>query len=289
MPKPKPPERALPWLATLLLAFSCVALAAPQAKLLPFWKQSDEFNKTRIDHSAWGEFLRKYASEHESGINRVDYASVASHDRAALDAYIDGLEAIAIRSYNRNEQFAYWVNLYNAATVRLVLEQYPIRSITKISFSLFGFGPWDEPLLKVEKQLLSLNDIEHGILRPIWRDKRIHYVVNCASLGCPNLMLKPFNSRDIEAQLSHAEHEFVHHPRGFALEGGSLRLSKIYEWYASDFGANELAVAKSLIAIKTSEIPEDDEEALAVYQDWLESPKQKRRISYNYDWSLNRP
>ena len=263
--------------------------ATPKARLIPFWNKSDELNKTSIDHSGWGKFLRQYARAHTDGINRVDYARVTAADKEQLDSYIKSLKSIAIRSYNRNEQFAYWVNLYNAATVQLVLANFPIKSITKISFGLFSFGPWDEPLLKIEQQHLSLNDIEHGILRPIWRDRRIHYVVNCASMGCPNLLLKPFSAMGIEAQLAQAEGAYIDHPRGLRIEGNTLHLSKIFSWYASDFAASESELAASLIKIKTRKFAADDEKALEPYKSWQDLSANRRSIRYSYDWALNKP
>lgn len=100
-----------------------------------------------------------------------------------LKRYIQQMASLDPRDYKKQEQFAYWVNLYNALTVQLVLDNYPTSSIKKLGKGFFSFGPWDDDIIRVAGKKLTLNDIEHRILRPIWRDKRIHYVVNCASLG----------------------------------------------------------------------------------------------------------
>ena len=282
---------AVLWALGVLFA-SAQALAAPKAVLLPFWDASNPSSTSRIDHQPWAAFLQTYARAHPSGINRVAYAQVSAEDTKALDRYLEALQALPIRTYSRDEQFAYWVNLYNALTVRLILEHYPVESITDISFGFLTFGPWEEELVEVEGQPLSLNAIEHGILRPLWRDERIHYVVNCASLGCPNLGLTPFRAQAIDAQLDAAANDFILHPRGVSLTGNTLRLSKIYQWYASDFGVNEDAVAENIVAHIVARLaadPQDNPQALAGYQQWLRLPKNQRQIAYDYDWSLNHP
>lgn len=125
------------------------------------------------------------------------YAEVTKEDKTLLNDYLDQLSKLDPREFNRQEQYAYWVNLYNALTVKLILDNYPVASITKLG-GLFSFGPWDEKVFTVAGQTLTLNDIEHRILRPIWKDPRTHYAVNCASLGCPNLQSQAFTAQNTE-------------------------------------------------------------------------------------------
>src|SRR5262249_41077384 len=150
-------------------------------------RANDPASTAHIDHCAWSAFLQKYLVVGE--INRLRYASVTAEDRQHLGSYVDGLGSLPISRYDRREQLAYWINLYNALTVRLVLDHYPVHSIRDIDISpgFLASGPWDKDLIAVEGERLSLNDIEHRILRPIWNDARLHYVLNCAALGCPNL------------------------------------------------------------------------------------------------------
>ena len=162
------------------------AIAAPKAELWPRWEAHDAAAARTIDHKPWGRFLAVYLSMGNDGINRLDYGNVSKAHRQMLKQYIGQLSALPISQYSRAEQRAYWINIYNSLTVDLVLSHYPVKSITDIDISpgFFSFGPWDKKLVRVERQMLSLNDIEHRILRPIWRDPRLHYVLNCASLGC---------------------------------------------------------------------------------------------------------
>jgi len=220
-----------------ILLMSSLVSAAPKSVLIPAWQTSNQSNTDNIDHSSWQAILDDYVSEHVSGINRVDYAKLkASPD--ALDNYLKSLLAIDPRTYNLNEQFAYWVNLYNAATVQLVRDNYPIESITKIKSGFLSFGPWDKKWITVAGETLSLNDIEHGILRPIWQDNRIHYAVNCASLGCPNLSKTAFTAANTEALLEQAASDYINHPRGVSIKQGKLHISSIFDWYLVDFSNN---------------------------------------------------
>ncbi len=148
----------------------------------------------------------------------------------------------------RPEQLAYWINLYNALTVQVVLDHYPVASIHDIAISpgLLAIGPWDKPLIEIEGAAVSLNDIEHRILRPIWRDPRIHYAVNCASIGCPDLQARAFTAETAEALLEAAARAYVNHPRGARVEAGELTVSSIYAWYREDFGGTEAGVIAHL-------------------------------------------
>ena len=201
-----------------------------------------------IDHSAWNRFLHSYVQIGTDGIARIPYARVAASDRGALSADLARLSHLPISRYSRREQFAFWVDLYNALTVQVVLDHYPVSSIRDLSISpgLFSFGPWGKKLIAVEGEALSLDDIEHRILRPIWRDPRIHYAVNCAALGCPNLQPEAFTAANTEGLLDKAARDYVNHPRGAAVAEGELTVSSIYVWYEADFGGTERAVIEHL-------------------------------------------
>jgi len=215
-------------------------------------------------------------SQAEDGINRFDYAAVTPADRAKLQSYLDALAARDPRTLNRPEQFAYWVNLYNALTVAVVVDYYPVKSIRKIEGGLLGLGPWNKEFITIQGQALTLNDIEHRILRPIWQDPRIHYAVNCASLGCPNLATSAYSPDKLEAQLDAAARDFINHPRGVDRSGKRLRVSSIYDWYEIDFGSDQ----KELLG----HLAQYAEEDLAAYLGSYSG-----RIRYDYDWKLNQP
>ncbi|MEP5246911.1 MAG: DUF547 domain-containing protein, partial [Alphaproteobacteria bacterium] len=193
-------------------------------------------------------FLEHHVRPGSDGINRVAYDEVTAADRKALDGYIGALAAMPVGSLSRAAQQAFWVNLYNALTVRVVLEHYPVASIRDIDISpgFFADGPWGKKLVTVESEELSLDDIEHRILRPIWRDPRIHYAVNCASLGCPNLHTRAMTAENAEAFLEDAARAFINHPRGARIEDGDLRVSSIYAWFEADFGGDDAGVIAHL-------------------------------------------
>ncbi len=249
---------------------------APKASLEPRWETHDAAAVATIDHSAWGEFLNVYVSRGADAIARVDYSRVTKSSQEQLATYISELSATPISRFNRPEQRAYWVNLYNALTVNLVLSRFPIDSILDIDISpgLLEFGPWDKAIAEVEGQPLSLNDIEHRILRPIWQDARIHYALNCAALGCPNLQRKPFTAAKAERMLESAAREFINSKRGVRIEDNRLVVSKIYNWFSSDFGGNHAAVISHLTAYASPALAEALIEIRGI-------------DGFEYDWRLN--
>ncbi len=262
---------------TLLLAgLLTSAQAAPKAKLWERWSAHDADSTLSIDHAAWNTWLGRFVVAGADGINLVDYAAVTDADRAALRAYIDGLTALDIGSYNRDEQRAYWINLYNALTVDIVLEHYPLDSIRDISSGLFSSGPWKLELIRVEGIELTLDDIEHRILRPIWRDPRVHYAVNCASLGCPNLQPGAFTAANTEALLERGAREFVNHERGARVINGKLEVSSIYDWFDDDFGGNDRGVIDHLRRYADADLATALESVERISDD-------------SYDWRLNAP
>jgi hypothetical protein len=264
-------------LVVFLVSCAVVAVAAPQAELWPRWQAHDPSSTESIDHSDWGSILDEYLiANHPSGINRVDYAAVSAMDKETLDEYVAMLEAVEVSSLDRDEQLAYWLNLYNAATVQLVLDNYPVESIRDIKSGAFGSGPWDIKLLTVEAEEVSLNDIEHRIIRPIWQDNRIHYVVNCASIGCPNLYPEPITAENWNRVFDESAYDYIQHPRGVRFEGNRLVLSSIYDWYVADFDGDVDGVIDHVTEYTDSEI----RERLQGFDG---------RVRYEYDWSLNEP
>lgn len=191
-----------------------------------------------FDHSAFDELLQRYVVVSDDGVNRVKYDDFKRKSHGALRAYLKALEAVSVHQMTHAEQFAFWINLYNAKTLDVVLDAYPVASIKDINLGggLFAKGPWKKKLVRVEGQKLSLDNIEHDILRPIWRDARIHYAVNCASVGCPNLHRRAYVAGKLERQLTKAAQDFINHPRGVDIQTGGITASKIYDWYAADFG-----------------------------------------------------
>ena len=230
--------------------------AAPEANLWPDWQVHDPQSTVEIDHGNWQEVLDRYVIVHEPGVTSFDYEAASRDGGSALVAgYVDAMTGVAVDALGRDQQFAYWVNLYNALTVKVVLDHYPVDSIRDIDISpgifasLFSSGPWGKKLITVEGRTLSLDDIEHRILRPIWKDPRIHYVVNCASIGCPALAPEAYQADKLDAQLDQAARDFINHPRAVHIkQDGSLVLSSLYDWYRDDFGKSDAAFIAHLKA-----------------------------------------
>lgn len=261
----------------LFTLLSSQAIAAPESKPLVFWAGSNENNKTSVDHTSWQNLLDTYLdSKHPSGINRFNYAAVNTKDKKALSNYIKQLQLLDPRELNRAEQKAFWINLYNAVTVELIVKNYPVKSITKLGKSIFAFGPWDDILINIQDQEMTLNNIEHGILRPFFNDNRIHYAVNCASISCPNLSAKAYTSENTEQLLEQGAKQYVNHSRGVSFEKGELEVSSIYHWYKVDFGGDNKSLIEHLIHYAETDLAKQ----LSNYQGDVE---------HDYDWNLNKP
>lgn len=256
----------LAWLVAALAAVFALSLAPARAA---------------PDQAGYDRLLQQYVVAGADGVNRVQYAAWKANapDRAALDAYIASLEATSISKLSRDAQFAAWVNLYNALTLKVVIDHYPVRTIRDIkSTGVFGpkalLGPWATKRVTVEGVHYSLDDIEHGVLRAKFRDARVHYALNCASYGCPNLQRRAWRAESLPADLDAAARDYVNHSRGVALEANGLRISSIYRWFQADFGGSQAAVLAHLSQFAQG--PTAD--ALA---------KQPKILGDSYDWSLN--
>ena len=266
-----------PFLAmVVLLALAGRVSGAPEAELWERWTANDPSATASIEHRVWDGFLNKYVQTSPGDINRVAYGAVSEPDQRLLNAYLAALGEVPISSYNRNEQLAYWINFYNALTVKVVLDHYPVESIMDISISpgLFAVGPWGKKLVEVEGEMLSLDDIEHRILRPIWRDPRIHYAVNCASYGCPDLAADAFTGDSVERMLDVAANNYINSDRGVLIDDGNLYVSDIYQWFKDDFGGTDAGVIAHLRGFAEPSL----EARLA---------GQHRISDGYYDWALN--
>ena len=262
-------------LATVILATAC---APPQPERISEWDASDESNVEPIDHDSWQDILDGYLDPDAQGVNVLDYAALAasSDDTAKLAGYVQYLEGIDPREYRRAEQMAYWINFYNARTVKMVLDSYPVDTIKEIHQGDAPMtGPWKDVCAKVAGRDLTLDQIEHDILRPIWRDKRIHYAVNCAAYSCPQLMDTAFTAANTESLLEAGARAYVNSARGVdVVDDEFIVLSSIYKWYPEDFGSTEESVINHLTQYA------DDE--LAAFLEGFEGT-----IDYDYDWKLN--
>ncbi len=273
-------------LAALLLAVALLGTAPARGQPVSTegldayslsWLGGDEQSARQIDHSAWQALLDRYLrTDNADGVYRFDYAAVSDADYARLNDYLARLQSVDPLQHARAEQMAFWINLYNAQTVEIILREKPRRSIRSTGSGWLPNGPWEEQITSVNGRPLSLDDIEHRILRPLWRDPRIHFAVNCASIGCPNLQPAAFSAATLEQQLDTAQREFLAHPRAITIKGKTLQLSKIFKWYREDFASDEAGLLQWLAA----RAPADIAERLSQW----EGP-----VRYRYDWGLNRP
>ena len=262
-----------------VVALSQSAIAAPELTKIEFWDARDEQSTEVVDHSAWQALLNVYLDDqHASGINRFDYKSVSKEDIKKLDGYLDYLQSVKPRQLNTKEQFAYWVNLYNAQTVDFIIEgvqEDDIKSIKEIRSLFVVPGPWKRTELKIEGKKVSLDNIEHGILRPIWLDHRIHFSVNCASIGCPNLLKTAFTASNTDDLLDIAEEEFLQHPRAVRLQGDKVVISSLLNWYGDDFAETPSEMYDYLSDFVSPEI--------------IDALAEEPNVVYDYDWNLNAP
>jgi len=273
-------RRFLPMIVVSVMAVGLASdlSAAPQAELWTRWQQHNAQNPTTIDFTFWQTFLERYLdSQHPSGVHRLRYGQVSPEDRQRLQHYLAIQQQVTISAYSPREQLAYWINLYNAATVSLILEHFPVASIRDIRLSgLFRVGPWQAKLLTIEGEPVSLDDIEHRIIRPIWRDNRVHYALNCASLGCPNLAPVVYTSTNLEALLDQGARAYINHPRGVFCQDTTCTVSSIYVWFQEDFGGTFAGVVQHLLPYANDTLATQ----LRAY---------RGQWKHRYDWRLNAP
>ena len=210
------------------------------------------------EHSPWSILLIKYVDDKGD----VDYRAF-QNDSVALGEYLNHLEKNSPKKdWPKNEKLAYYINLYNAATVKLILDNYPTTSIRNIK------NPWGMDWVKTGDGVLSLGDIEHKILRKM-NEPRIHFAINCASFSCPKLLNKAFTAAEIEIQLHEATLDFVNDKTRNIISKEEMQLSNIFKWYKKDFTENG-SLTDYIKTYTTIEINSDTD------------------IDYlKYDWNLN--
>ena len=177
-----------------------------------------------FDHSLWTSILQK----HVSSDGHVDYKAIKSNP-TNLDLYLTSFsKSIPNDNWTKNETLAFWINAYNAFTIKLIIDNYPVKSIKDIK------KPWDRSFIKIGNETMSLNHIEHDILRKM-NDPRIHFAIVCASVSCPKLQNKAYIPSKLDIQLSEATTEFLSDTSKNTISKNSLELSKIFQWFSKDF------------------------------------------------------
>jgi len=219
------------------------------------------------DHGIYAGLLKKYV---KNGV--VDYQGFKNKE-AKLDQYLKILEAVDTKALSRDEQFAFYINAYNAWTIKLILTGYPeVRSIKDLG-SFFS-SPWKKKICRIDGRIITLDDIEHNILRPRFKDPRVHFAINCAARSCPPLRSEPYGGAELDQQLDEMTRAFINDRVNNRLEGHILYVSSIFKWFKEDF--NDDIVGFFLKYAK------------ADLKGQLESKRGKIKVKYlDYDWSLN--
>jgi len=177
-----------------------------------------------IDHSKWTEILQFYVAEN----GNVNYKGLQKN-RKSLNAYLNNLaQNVPEENWSKAEKMAYWINAYNAYTIQLILNNYPTESIKDIK------DPWGQTFFEIGGKMISLNTIEHEILRPMG-DPRIHFAIVCASESCPKLLNCAYEAKSLTDQLDQAAREFINDTSKNSISESKITISKIFKWFKSDF------------------------------------------------------
>lgn len=180
------------------------------------------------EHGEWDRLLQKHVSN--AGV--VDYEGFKK-DRALLDQYLKKLSTTAVKKLSPQGQKVFWINAYNAFTVQLILDNYPLKSIMDLKVK--GKDAWSHPFIRINGQTYTLNNIEHDILRKEFPDPRIHFAVNCASASCPKLANKAFEMSNIDSLMDSLTKAYINNKTQNKLSADSVKISEIFKWYEEDF------------------------------------------------------
>jgi hypothetical protein len=241
----------------LILLLSCRPIDPQQKETHP------------IQHDLWSEVLKEFVND----AGEVNYAALKIQPQKLL-AYLELLaKNIPNDQYwNSSEKLAYWINLYNAFTLKLIIDYYPVKGIKDIGTAIqipFINTPWDIKLINLGNEKLSLNQVEHEILRSQFKEPRIHFAINCASISCPKLRRDAYRADRLEQQLSEQAYLFLNDPSKNKISSDTLQFSKIFDWFSKDF-INDKTFYENLSVWSGKIIPPD------VTPTFLD-----------YNWSLN--
>lgn len=263
-------------LVIVLMLFSKQATSAIEMELIDFWNDSEPLGVINVDHAPLQEILQTYVvSDHPSGIARFDYESVSEADVEKLENYLDYLQLLEPRQLNKEEAKAFWVNLYNAATLNMVIDAYNSGRVTRVRSRGLPTRRWRRDIVRVALQDMSLDDILNGVIRPIYRDPRIHYALFFCTLGGPDMPTEVLSGENNEELLNKFEKDYLMHSRAVRLDGSELVLSEMFQNYDTDFAETPSA----LINYLSQHVPEPVGQAMSQVTD----------IRFEYDWTLNQP
>ena len=220
-----------------------------------------------VNHNLFDELLEKHL---KNGV--VDYRGLKQNE-ATLDDYLIVLEKAEPEALSRDDQFAFYINAYNAWTIKLILTGYPgVKSIKELGS--FFKSPWKKKICRIGGEVVTLDYIEHAILRPRFKDPRVHFAINCASKDCPPLRKETYRGSVLDKQLDDAAKRFLNDPKKNYLDGKKLYVSKIFEWFGDDF---DNRIVEFFLKYAQGDLKKN----LLKHQNKIE-------VKYlDYDWSLN--
>jgi hypothetical protein len=230
----------------------------------------------QIDHAAWDALLRKYCDS--QGFVNYQVWHKSKPDQQSLDNYLSHLsKANPSRPSTPAAKLAFWINAYNAVTIKGILREYPTTSIRNHTAKVFGYNIWDDLLLQVGDRTYSLNQMEHEVLRKTG-EPRVHFAIVCASIGCPSLLNQAYSAENLEKQLVFNTKRFFANRDKFQYlaDRSSIEVSPILKWFAEDFGTDQAAQLRTIAPY----LPDQTAQALAA--------SGQATVSYlSYDWDLN--
>ncbi|MFC5048197.1 DUF547 domain-containing protein [Aquimarina hainanensis] len=215
--------------------------------------------QTKFDHSIWDQILLLNVTKD----GKVNYGGFMK-DSSQLYEYFTLLsQNPPTEQWSKEEKLAYWINAYNAYTIKLVIDSYPISSIKDIK------DPWNKKFFKINGEWYSLNDLEHKILRKM-NDPRIHFAINCASFSCPVVWNRAYTGANVESALENQTKKFINDPLRNTITEDVVSVSKIFSWYKKDFKIDGKNVVDFINKYATTKII-----------------NQSKKGYKTYDWSLN--
>jgi len=230
----------------------------------------------QIDHQSWDALLKRYVDQN----GNVNYRAwkQSAEDQRTLDAYLGHLSAANPNAQaSQGAKLAFWINAYNAVTIKGILREYPTSSIRNHTAKLIGYNIWDDLLLTVGGKPYSLNQMEHEVLRKMG-EPRIHFAIVCASISCPRLLNEAYTAERLDQQLMVNSRDFFANPRNFRFDPArqSFQLSSILDWFGEDFGANQAAQLQAIAPY------------LPTAQAQQFASQGRGSVSHlDYDWGLN--
>jgi len=233
----------------------------------PVGLMSEGWSEIWVDHSIYATLLKKYVNQ-----GHVDYRGFKTEE-TKMDEYLKILEKTDSKNLSRNEQFAFYINAYNAWTIKLILGGYPgVKSIKDLRSILKSL--WKKKICRIDGEVLTLDDIEHNILRPRFKDPRVHFAINCAAFSCPPLRFEPYIGSKLDQQLDDAAGAFINNPKRNYINGNTLYVSKIFKWFSEDFNNDVIGFFLKY--------------AKKEFKKELNTERSKIKVQYlHYDWSLN--